>query len=136
MKQNRKSFIGKISIALAAITGFSSFRNEPAMNNSKNVFIHHVFFWLKNPESKTDRDKLVAGLLKLSEVKTIRSFHIGKPADTNREVIERGYAISWLLHFENADDQASYQSDPIHLKFVEDCSHLWGKVIVYDSVDV
>jgi Stress responsive A/B Barrel Domain len=136
MKQDRKSFIGKISIALATITGLSSFRNKSGMSNSKNVFIHHVFFWLKNPESKTDRDKLVAGLLKLSEVKTIRSFHIGKPADTNREVIERGYAISWLLHFENADDQASYQSDPIHLKFVEDCSHLWSKVIVYDSVNV
>lgn len=136
MKQNRKNFIGKLSLALATITGLSSFRNKPDMSNSKNVFIHHVFFWLKNPESLADRDKLVAGLLKLSAVKTIHSFHIGKPADTNREVIERGYAISWLLHFENADDQASYQTDPIHLKFVEDCSHLWSKVIVYDSVNV
>ncbi len=136
MKQNRKSFIGKLSLAMAAITGLSSFRNGPEKTNSKNVFIHHVFFWLQNSESIADRDKLVAGLLKLSAAKTIQRFHIGKPADTNREVIERGYAISWLLHFENADDQASYQTDPIHLKFVEDCSHLWSKVIVYDSVNV
>lgn len=136
MKQNRKNFISKISLAIVAMAGLSSFKSKPGMKNPKSVFIHHVFFWLKNPESLSDRDKLVAGLLKLSAVKTIHSFHIGKPADTNREVIERGYAISWLLHFENADDQASYQTDPIHLKFVEDCSHLWSKVIVYDSVNV
>ncbi len=102
----------------------------------KNVFLHHVYFWLNKPDSIEDRNKLVEGLTKLTEVKTIKAFHIGKPADTNRDVIERGYAVSWFLQFENAADQASYQTDPIHLKFVEDCKHLWSKVIVYDSVDV
>ena len=101
----------------------------------KNIFIHHVFFWLKNPNNVADRDQLAEGLLKLSGVKTIRRFHIGKPASTNRDVIERGYALSWFAEFKNANDQASYQTDPIHLKFIEDYSKLWGKVIVYDSVD-
>ena len=82
-----------------------------------------------------DRDLLAEGLLKLSEVKTIQRFHIGKPADTNRDVIERGYALSWFVEFKNASEQASYQTDPIHLKFIEDYSYLWSKVIVYDSVD-
>lgn len=81
-------------------------------------------------------EKLIEGLTKLSKVKTIRQFHIGKPADTDRYVIERGYSISWLVLFENGIDQESYQTDPIHLKFIEDCSSLWEKVIVYDSVDV
>jgi len=101
----------------------------------KNIFIHHVFFWLKNIDNIADRDLLAEGLLKLSEVKTIQRFHIGKPADTNRDVIERGYALSWFAEFKNAEDQASYQTDPIHLKFIEDYSYLWSKVIVYDSVD-
>ena len=102
----------------------------------KNVFVHHVFFWLKNAENITDRDKLVEGLIKLSDVKTIKKFHIGKPANTNRDVIERGYAVSWYAQFDNDANQASYQTDPIHLKFVEDYSHLWSKVVVYDSVDI
>lgn len=102
----------------------------------KSIFIHHVYFWLKNAGRPVDRDKLVEGLTKLSGVKTIKQFHIGKPADTNRDVIDTSYALSWLALFENGEDQASYQSDPIHLKFVEDYSHLWQKVIVYDSVDV
>lgn len=102
----------------------------------ENKFIHHVYFWLKNPDSKEDRAKLVEGLKKLSKVKTIKTFHIGQPAGTSRDVIDSSYAISWLLMFDNGTDQQSYQVDPIHLKFVEECSSLWTKVIVYDSVDV
>ena len=102
----------------------------------QNIFIHHVYFWLKNPESKEDYNALIEGLKKLSSVKTIKQFHIGKAADTNRGVIDNTYSASWMLVFENAADQASYQVDPIHLKFVEECSHLWKKVIVYDSIDV
>lgn len=136
MQQTRKSFLAKLSAAAAALTGLSSFKQQPMEKELKNVFVHHVYFWLKNPESKTDFDKLVDGLKKLSDVKTIREFHIGKPADTNREVIERGYAVSWLVQFANAEDQASYQTDPIHLKFIDECSQVWSKVIVYDSVNV
>jgi hypothetical protein len=101
----------------------------------ENKFIHHVYFWLKNAGSKEDKAKLVEGLQKLSKVATIKTFHIGQPANTNRDVIENSYAISWFTLFDNAADQESYQTDPIHLKFVEECSHLWSKVIVYDSVD-
>ncbi len=102
----------------------------------QNTFLHHVYFWLNNPNSPTDKQALIEGLKKLSAVKTIKAFHIGQPADTNRDVIETGYAISWFVQFDNAADQASYQTDPIHLNFVDTCQHLWSKVIVYDSVDV
>jgi len=101
----------------------------------QNIFIHHVYFWLKNPGNPQDLEKLVAGLRKLSAVKTIRQFHIGRPADTNRDVVDRSYSASWFVQFDNGDDQQSYQVDPIHLKFVEECSSLWNKVVVYDSID-
>lgn len=135
-KVSRRKFVNQTTItALATIVGAAVVSNTMAMIE-KGVFIHHVYFWLNNPESKEDFDKLVAGLRKLSVVKTINSFHIGKPADTNREVIDRSYSVSWMLLFKNKADQDSYQVDPIHLKFVEDCKHLWKKVVVYDSVDV
>jgi hypothetical protein len=101
-----------------------------------NAFVHHVFFWLENPGSKEDRDLLIAGLKKLSVAGTIRQFHIGQPAGTNRDVIETSYAVSWLLLFDTAADQDAYQNDPIHLQFVKECSSLWSKVVVYDSVNV
>jgi Stress responsive A/B Barrel Domain len=136
MKQNRRSFIQKSGLASLSIPFLSSFRNKNNNIEMKNIFLHHVFFWLTDASSIADRDKLVEGLTKLATVKTIKDFHIGKPADTNREVIERGYAISWFVQFDNAADQASYQTDPIHLQFIEECKHLWSKVVVYDSVDV
>ena len=98
-------------------------------------FIHHVFFWLNNPGSDHDKKSLIEGLQKLSKVSTIRSFHIGIPASTRRDVIDSSYSVSWLLFFENAADQDSYQTDPIHLEFVKECKHLWKKVIVYDTVN-
>jgi len=102
----------------------------------KNGFIHHVYFWLKDPENKNDLNQLVEGLKKLSAVSTIKNFHIGKPASTNRDVIDNSYIVSWLLLFDNKEDQESYQTDPVHLKFVEECSHLWSKVVVYDTIDI
>lgn len=100
------------------------------------VFLHHVYFWLKNPDSADDRERLITGLKKLSKVPTIKEFHIGRPAGTNRGVIDSSYAVSWLVLFDNAADQDSYQVDPIHLKFVDECSALWERVIVYDSIPV
>lgn len=136
MKQNRRQFINQAGVAAATIAGLSSFTNEHQTGKKKPGFIHHVFFWLKDPGNTSDRDKLVEGLAALSKVKSIRSFHIGRPANTNRDVIERGYAVSWFLFFDSDAEQASYQVDPIHLNFVKEYAALWSKVIVYDSVDI
>jgi|SRR3954466_10461563 hypothetical protein len=97
-------------------------------------FIHHVFFWLKE-NNDTNRQQLIEGLQKLSSAKTIKQYHIGVPANTNRDVIENTYNVSWMILFDNAADQDSYQTDPIHLNFVKECSHLWNKVTVFDTVN-
>lgn len=102
----------------------------------KNVFIHHVFFWLKHPESNDDKQQLITGLKKLATVSSIQSFHIGTAASTSRDVIDGSYAVSWLLLFTDKAAQDHYQTDPIHLQFIKECAHLWEKVVVYDSIDV
>ena len=105
------------------------------MNNKKGI-IHHVFFWLKNP-SPEDQQKLLAGLKTLEQIKTVRKLYIGVPASTEkRDVVDNSYHASELMFFDNIEDQEAYQNDPIHKKFIEDCSHLWEKVIVYDVQDV
>lgn len=133
--KTRRDFIsisGKVLVAGSS----GIFAANTSTMTATNMFIHHVFFWLKDPSSEDDRRQLIEGLEKLSKVKTIKMFHIGKPADTNRDVIERSYSISWMLMFEDKESQDSYQVDPIHLNFVETCKHLWQKVVVYDSVNV
>jgi hypothetical protein len=106
------------------------------MNDKKGI-IHHVFFWLKNPSSKEDFQKLLAELETLKQIKSVRKLHIGVPASTEkRDVVENSYHASELMFFDNLEDQEVYQDDPIHKKFVAECSHLWEKVIVYDVQDL
>jgi len=103
----------------------------------KSQVVHHVFFWLKNPSSKEDLNKLIEGLKTLKGIETVRKIHIGLPASTeNRDVVDSSFSASELLFFDDLAGQKTYQDHPIHLKFVENCSHLWEKVIVYDSVDL
>lgn len=130
----RRGFISRtVKTAAASALAIPAMAAAPAADK---VFIHHVYFWLKNPDSQADKDKLIAGLKKLATVKTIKSVHIGLPAATNRDVIDRSYSVSWCLFFANKTHQDSYQVDPIHLNFVKECSELWTKVIVYDSEDI
>jgi len=136
-KQSRRQFIANTG-KTAVITSLALIPAAVvhAASAEKRLFIHHVYFWLKNHDSKEDKDKLIAGLRKLSTVKTIKAFHLGEPAATNRDVIDRSYNISWCLFFKDKADQDSYQVDPIHLNFVKECSDLWTKVIVYDAEDL
>ena len=131
----RRKFIGQAALVAAAGTGIlsSSFKSNNTM--ADKTFIHHVYFWLKNPDSKEDLQALLEGLRKLSKIDYIKMFHIGKPADTNRDVIDRTYAVSWMLVFKDNADEERYQTDPIHLTFVDTCKHLWERVKVYDSVN-
>jgi len=138
-KQNRRQFLSAAGKA-AAVTGIATLAGGTAMAATapgQKVFVHHVYFWLHNPDSQEDKAKLIAGLQKLAKgAKTIQQHHIGQPSTTNRDVIDRSYQVSWLLFFKNKADQDVYQTDPAHLKFIEECSSLWKKVIVYDSEDI
>ena len=98
--------------------------------------VHHVFFWLKNPTSAEDRDRLIEGVKTLKGIPLIRELYIGVPADTEkRGVVDGSWQVSELLYFEDLAAQAAYQEHPIHLGFVKNYSHLWEKVLVYDTLN-
>jgi hypothetical protein len=132
---NRRNFIKHSSAALAGTGVLSSLPAQTTSLNSAFMFVHHVYFWLKNAGSKEDHARLLKGLQSLQKIETIKLSHIGVPADTNRSVIDTSYQFSLLLIFDNRKNQDVYQNHPVHLKFVEECSNLWTKVIVYDSVN-
>ncbi len=102
----------------------------------KETFIHHVYFWMHHPNNKEDQKALLTGLQKLSEVPVIQAFHIGIPANTDRDVIENSYSFSWLAVFNSLAEEEIYQTHPIHLEFIHTCRHLWNNVIVYDSIKI
>lgn len=129
--QSRRTFV-KSSLAAGLGAGLPA-AHLPA-SATGDLFVHHVYFYLKNTGSEPDKVKLVEGLNKLAKVPTIKFVNIGSPASTDRSVIEKGYAVSWLCFFDSLADEEIYQKHPIHLKFIEEYSSLWEKVVVYDSV--
>jgi len=133
-KQTRRSFL-TASVILGS--GLAAGATPLAKQKNKKQLIHHVFFWLKNPNSKEDLQKLLAGLQTLKNIETVRKIHIGVTAPTEqRSVVDASFSASELLFFDDVAGQKVYQDHPIHLEFVKNCSSLWEKVIVYDSLDV
>lgn len=131
LNSSRRKFIaGTVLMGLAGKI-FGQDRLKPKVKET--MIVHHVFFWLKNAGNEADRAKLLEGLRTLAAVKHVSKLQVGIPASTEkREVVDNSYDVSELMYFESLEAQAAYQKDPIHLKFVENYSHLWAKVVVYD----
>ena len=135
--QTRRKFILSSAMLTAGVITASAIPTMTMETKDKKQLAHHVFFWLKNPDSKEDLNKLIEGLKTLKKIETIRKLHIGVPASTEkRDVVDNSYQASELMIFDDVEGQNVYQVHPIHKKFIEDCSHLWSKVLVYDSIDV
>jgi Stress responsive A/B Barrel Domain len=97
------------------------------------MFVHHVFFWLKEGLESAEIQKFEETVKTLPGISHVKFGDVGKAATTNRPVIERSYSYSLLLVFESEEKHDSYQVDPIHDRFVSTCSSLWTKVLIYDS---
>lgn len=101
------------------------------------MVVHHVFFWLKNPDSATDRDKVIEGLKTLRNIPLIKELYIGTPAATEqRAVVDSSWQVSELMFFEDLEAQDGYQEHPLHQAFIRDCGPLWSKVLVYDATNI
>lgn len=95
------------------------------------------FFWLKEPDNKSNREAFEFSLKKfINTSKYIQSKHIGTPANTNREVIDSSYTYCLSLGFSSKEDQDKYQDEEAHKVFIEESADLWCKVVVYDSISI
>lgn len=135
--KNRRTFIKKAAAGVA-MAGLLPVAKNASAGEVKitGALIHHVFFWLKEPKNEAHKKQLVKALTDLLKVETIKMSHIGFPAGTeSRDVVDHSYSVSYMVLFNDQAGQDTYQVHPLHVKFVEENSHLWEKVVVYDSVD-
>jgi hypothetical protein len=133
---SRRTFVAAASAAAVTILATPGTGASPAVNNYPKL-VHHVFFWLKNPQSKDDVERLLKGLRTLAKIESVRGVHFGIPASTEkRDVVDNSYSVSEILFFDDTAGQKVYQDHPIHKQFVADCSHLWERVVVYDAMGV
>jgi len=97
-------------------------------------FFHMVFFWLINDTAEVHEKFLKELKGFVGQVEEIKKVHIGPPADTDRDVIDNSYSYSLVVTFDSRKEHDIYQEHAAHLKFIENASALWTRVLVYDSV--
>jgi hypothetical protein len=136
----RRQFIRKMAgLAALATIGkkVSASGKDPAQmrETAPGNFAHVVFFWL-NEQTDAVRNQLLNEMKYIDKIDVIRTKHIGTPADTDRSVIDNTWSCSLVLTFDSGKEQEIYQEHPAHVAFVEKASHLWSKVLVYDSIKV
>jgi len=133
IKSNRRTFLA----SAAGLAAVSVANTTPLRMKEKKTIAHQVYFWLKNPDSSEDRDKLIQGVKTLRKIKSVKKLMVGIVAATEkRTVIDHTWGVSELVLFNDLAGEAAYQVDPIHLDFIKNYSNLWSKVVVYDSSEV
>lgn len=105
-------------------------------NMSASKFVHVVNFWLKKDVSQSEIQLFEEHLLNLKGIETLTEFNVGKPAATDRPVIDRSYSYCLLTVFADSNGHDVYQTHALHLRFLEKCKTMWDKVLVYDSVSI
>ncbi|HEU5289605.1 MAG TPA: Dabb family protein [Cyclobacteriaceae bacterium] len=131
MTQSRRKFLSLISfLSMGLIADAAPAKKKPQL-------VHHVFFWLKEPTSTADLNKLIQGVKALGKIPQVKKIHVAVPASTEkRDVVDNSYSVSELLFFNSIEDEKIYQDHPLHQKFIQEHSMLWNKVVVYDSMEV
>jgi hypothetical protein len=135
--KDRRLFLKK-SVAAVGLLSLPVFTKKANASEMKIVlndsFLHHVYFWLKEPGNEKACTRFEEGLKLLVTIPEIKMYHVGKAVQSGRDVVDDSFSYSYLAVFNDKTDQDAYQTHPTHLKFVEEYGDLWEKVIVYDAL--
>ncbi len=130
----RVSFVMKDGLIFKQGTTNLSALNPSAMSTQK--FVHVVNFYLKPGLSAAEIKKFEEGVSTLEKIETLTVFNVGKPAGTDRPVIDRSYSYCLLTVFNDEAGHDIYQEHPVHLEFIKNCNELWEKVVIFDSITI
>jgi hypothetical protein len=127
--KSRRNFIKTIGVASAAsLLPISTIANDMA----KQKMIHQVYFWLH--DKNNTQEFLTEAVPMLGKCKDVAKFIAGVPAATaDRDVVDHSFQVSCSIFFDSLEEQLAYQTDPLHLAFIEKYSSMWSTVKVYDT---
>lgn len=121
-----------ITFSLAAVVYAQS---EQIDRSSDDALVHTVYFWFLDEVSDEEHANFYEELKKLKAIEQIRYGWVGVPAATEeRGVIDSTYDYSITFVFDDEAAEHEYQVHPLHVEFIENNSHLWANVVVYDAV--
>jgi hypothetical protein len=98
------------------------------------MLVHCVYFYLKPEITEAQRADFRRGLESLAGVKSAEKVYVGKPADLpKRPVLDDTYSFGLTVIFKDTAGHNAYQTDPIHVAFLDKFRSYWTRVQVYDA---
>ena len=104
-------------------------------NVFKHGFVHVVYFWLKADLTSQDVIRFESALKQLVEESEFAvTGHVGKPAGTDRELVDNSYDFSLIVTFDDAAGHQAYQDEEPHDRFRVVAEELAARVLIFDSI--
>lgn len=120
-----------LAVAVLAITsGFTL--NKPDKN--KSVFVHSVYFWLKEDVTNDDKARFFELLRGLEDIRSVEELELGIPAGTPRTVVDNTYDVALLVYFKDKEGHDFYQDDRIHTEAIEEFEDWIADIRIYDAI--
>lgn len=96
---------------------------------------HVVLMWQKRPGNSADRQALLAACAELRVIPGIKFLDTGTALASDRPVVEDSFDVGLTVRFDSAKSLHAYETDPRHLKKVNEVlKPLTKKIVVYDIV--
>jgi hypothetical protein len=106
-----------------------------SLRSDRFMFIHTVYFWLKDGTSEGARGQLVQDCREyLGKIPAVKHLWVGIPAMTPREVVDNSYGVGLTVVLEDVRGHDVYQEHPLHKDFIARNKEHWGRVQIYDFV--
>lgn len=96
------------------------------------MFIHSVYFWLKDDLSEEKRAEFMEALRGLRVIESLEAIWVGDPVPSDRPVVDSSYDAGLVTVFKDAAGHDVYQTHVAHKAFLEKFSSCWKQVKVLD----
>jgi Stress responsive A/B Barrel Domain len=94
---------------------------------------HVVLMWQKRPGNTADRQALLAACSELRVIPGIEFLDTGTALASDRPVVDDSFDLGLTMRFNSAKSLHAYETDPRHVKKVNEVlKPLTKKIVVYD----
>jgi hypothetical protein len=124
-----------LSILVFAIVTNCFFGCEPQKQTKKleGELMHTVLFWLAEG---ADEQAFMNGSNEfLKSIREVKTFYVGTPAMTPRDVVDNSYSVYITMTFEKKEDLKTYLEHPAHLAYLDVNKANVDKILVYDVLN-
>ncbi len=123
------------TLTLSAIATILMFASALLLTeHDDSLFVHSVYFWLKEEVTDEERASFVEILKELEQIESVQALEVAVSADTPREVVDNSYDIALFVYFNDRIGHDKYQSDPIHTDAVSRFEDWIEEIRIYDAI--